>query len=345
MHRFFWSIEISNYIDPVRPWFHTLKSSGEYLGIRFGRIDPNTGSVDWNYKSHQDFDGIGAFAAILREQGVSIESLPTIALPTKFSWISFLRVLPQLLSPRKVLNWSEEVAATSAPHEPTIESPKAVAWHVFSKDETSEIIRISNGAGVTVNSLLLKHLDFAVRPSLDKPSESIPWMIPVNLRGMVMQNTDTGNHSSYVAVKISPHDQVQDVHQSIYKKLQRDEHWASWKAYELTRSLSEPIKQNMIDTNRAMLQWNVGSFSNLGVWDADCEIEHEYCAAPWVFAPPVLKCQMIGAGCITVQGRLGIMLQTHPALTASQEVASAWVRSWVKQIESDIPASIAQNAT
>lgn len=225
------------------------------------------------------------------------------------------------------------------PDEPTAEAPKAVAWHVFSASETDKIRRMSRRSGVTVNSMLVKHLDRAVRSSLDEPSEPVPWMIPVNLRGRVSQEKDTGNHSSYVAIKINSHDRVQNVHESIYKKLQREEHWANWKAYELTRSLSETKKQNLIDTNKAMLQWNVGSFSNLGVWDSECAIDDDYCAAPWLFAPPVLKCQMIGAGCVTFQGRLSVMLQAHPALTASEDLVKAWVDSWVKQIELDIPAA------
>jgi len=276
----------------------------------------------------------------LREQGVQQETLPKITHSTKVSWKPLFRALPQLLKPRKVLSWNDEALKSSAPDEPTIASPKAVAWHVFSKEETSEIKRISSDAMVTVNSLLLKHLDFSVRPSLANPTESIPWMVPVNLRGLVEQNTDTGNHSSYIAIKIGPQDRVQDVHRRIYNKIQRDEHWANWKAYEITSSLSESRKQNLIDTNRAMLQWNVGSFSNLGVWDSECEIEDEYFATAWLFAPPVLRCQMIGAGCITVQGRLGVMLHAHPALTTSQEIIDAWVQTWVKQIETGIPASM-----
>ena len=314
------------------------------MGIRFGRVDPETSEVDWIYKPHDEFDGIGGFGSILRDRGIVLESLPQKSYPPHNSWRALFRAIPQLVSPPKVLPWGADIMETSAPDEPTLDSPKAVAWHVYSEAETDKIKVASRQFGVTVNSLLLKHLTDAIRPFLDDPLESVPWMIPVNLRGGgVVQQSDMGNHSSYVAVKIAPDDSAQNVHRGIYEKMGREQHWANWKTYEVTRSLPELVKKNLIETNRAMLQWNIGSFSNLGVWDPDKEIKDPYCRAAWLFAPPVLRCQLIGAGCITFQGQLSIMLHVHPALTVSDEIVSEWMKSWVKQIDLEMAGVDALN--
>lgn len=309
---------------------------GEYIGIRFGRVDTESGQVDWIYKPHDKFDGIGGFGAILRDHDVSLEYLPQKIYPPQNHSAALVKALPQLLSPPKVLAWSKEVRTTAAPHEQTVNAPQAVAWHVFSEEQTKDIIRASSTKNVTVNSLLLRHLTAAIRPALNDPESSVPWMVPVNLRGKVVQEGDTGNHSSYVAVAVDSEDSVQKIHREIYEKIRRGEHWANWKAYELTRSLPHRIKKHLIETNRAMIQWNIGSFSNLGVWDPDKKIQDSFCSVPWVFAPPVLRCQLIGAGCITFQGQLGIMLQSHPALTVSEQFAAEWVSSWVEQIKLDM---------
>lgn len=312
---------------------------GEYIGIRYGKLDPDTDKVEWFYKPHSQYDGIGGFGDLLRNQGAQVKKLPELSYPLSRHWLDLPRALPQLAAPPRVLTWREEITRERNSSEPLQGAPSAVAWYVFGDNETSQIVSRCREMKVTVNSFLLKHLSEAVRSGLNHPDNPIPWMIPVNLRGVVTQHRDTGNHSSYVAVNVEPESSVQETHQSIYEKLGRGEHWANWKAYGLTRKLPTKIKKSLVDSNRAMIQWNVGSFSNLGVWDSEQLMADASGATPWLFAPPVLKCQMIGAGCLTFGGRLSLMLQTHPSLTTSDKVVSEWVNSWVKQIELDMPAA------
>lgn len=331
--------QITKFGDPVKPWFDTLEAMGEYIGIRYGKLDPESGEVDWIYRPHAQFDGIGGFGDILRCQGAQVRKLPELSSSIPQRWLDLPRALPELSKPPKVLAWREEITQSARSGETLREAPAAVAWHLFSKRETDQIVSHCRKMNVTVNSFLLKHLSEALRPGLQEPEEPIPWMIPVNLRGSITQDRDTGNHSSYVAVKIDSQYSIQATHKSIYNKLERGEHWANWKAYGLTKGLPINIKKALIDSNRAMIQWNVGSFSNLGVWDDEYLAIDPSVSTPWLFAPPVLKCQMIGAGCLTFGGRLSLMLQTHPSLTTSDKVVREWVNNWVKQIELDIPTA------
>jgi hypothetical protein len=112
---------------------------------------------------------------------------------------------------------------------------------------------------------------------------------------------------------------------------------AAWKGFTATRLTTPEIKMRMIETSRATSQWSVGAFSNLGVWDPEKQITAPECMGDWLFAPPVLRFQMIGAGCVTYRGRLALTLQIHPELTTSPQVANEWLRAWVREIEFGLP--------
>ncbi len=321
--------------DPIRPWFETLESLGEFAGIRFGRVSASTGAVEWMYLSHAEFDGIGGLAHLLRERGAIIEDLPNVTHPGPLSWWPFIRFLPTMLAPRRVLKWRPMKQGTKL--DTTCQPAPSVAFHIFDEEKTAMIRRMSRNGMVTVNSLLMKYLDRAVRPSLADPSCSIPWMIPVNLRGKVSQPKDTGNHSSYVGIQIYAAESAKDVQNHIYKALNKGQHLAAWQGFAATRNTTAKIKRLLIKANRATSQWSVGGFSNLGVWDPDRKITAPDCRGDWLFAPPVLRFQMIGAGCVTFQNRLTLTLQIHPELTTSPEVANEWLRAWVREIELGIP--------
>ncbi len=307
---------------------------GDFIGIRFGQIKPGSREVVWTYLSHTEYDGIGAFAKLLQDRGGETGDLPRITHPAKLSWWSFLRALPEMLGARKRLQWKKLPQGPSAAHDkPT----PAVAWHVFDEDQTSKIRRTARTAQVTVNSLLLKYLDRAVRPDLKDPSKANPWMVPVNLRGKVDRPQPTDNHSSYIGIRVYASEGVRDVHRHIYQSLEKGRHCANWKAFDATRFTSTGLKKRLIESDRATSQWNLGSFSNLGVWDSEKKIAAGDCQGAWLFAPPVLGIQMLGAGCVTFQGRLSLTLQVHPELTSSPEVPAKWIKRWVREIEHGFP--------
>lgn len=323
--------------DPIRPWFAALESLDEFIGIRFGRMAPGASEVEWTYLPHTDFDGIGGLAHLLRERGAEIGDLPQIPHPAALSWWSFVRALPGMLAPRKYLKWKPLKQGKQV--EKANQPAPAVAWHVFNEEDTAKIRWAARNADVSVNSLIIKHLDRAVRPFLQDPSSAVPWMIPVNLRGRVKQSTDKENHSSYIAIRIKASEGVKAVHRRIYAELEKGRHCANWKSYSAGKLLSEGMKKILILKDRAISQWNVGGLSNLGIWDWDKEITDERCLGDWFFCPPVLRSQHLGAGCVTFQGRLTLTLQVHPDLTTSPEVPAMWVKNWVREIELDFPIS------
>jgi hypothetical protein len=103
------------------------------------------------------------------------------------------------------------------------------------------------------------------------------------------------------------------------------------------------MKKFLLVNELATSQWNLGSFSNLGDWDPDKTITQTECNGDWLFAPPVLRCQLVGAGCVTFQNRLSLTIQTHPDLTTSPTVPQAWIQNWVKEIDIDVASVLAES--
>jgi NRPS condensation-like uncharacterized protein len=328
--------------DPISPWFIAAEELGEYIGIRFGRLSPGASEPEWIFLRHTDFDGIGGFAEILRAKGAEIPSLPQIKHPAPPSTITLVKNLLKSLGPRKRVRWGalERGASVNGGSQP----PQAVAWFVFDEDTTTQIRRVCRKTGVTVNSFLLKHLTKAIRPFLHDHSSTVPWMIPVNMRGKVVRTRDVENHSSYVGVKVRSYETVQDVHRTIYAAMGRGEHWANWHGYKLGRFLTAGMRRHLITTEKCMSQWNLGSFSNLGDWDSEKRITNPDCGGAWLFCPPVLRCQLLGTGCVTFQNRLSLTIQAHSDLTNSSTVPKAWVQAWVKEIEIDLASALAEPA-
>jgi hypothetical protein len=330
--------------DAISSWFLAAEELGEYIGIRFGRIPPGSNEPEWFFLRHADYDGIGGLAELLRRRGATVDHLLQIKYPAPPSWLPLLRALPKYFKPRQRLKWAEISKGINVTHEPA-DPPAAVAWHVFDESTTTRIRRVCRKLGVTVNSFLLKHLTKAIRPSLLDQSSVVPWMIPVNLRGKVVRDRDTANFSSYVAVQVRSYETAHDVHQNIYEALRRREHWANWYAYKLGRFLTAGMKKFLITKEWATSQWNLGGFSNLGDWDPDRAITEGDCRGAWLFCPPVLRCQVVGAGCVTFQNQLSLTLQLHPDLTTDMAVPKAWVSLWVKEIEMDLASLLEPAAT
>jgi NRPS condensation-like uncharacterized protein len=320
--------------DPINLWFDSAEQLGEYIGIRFGHIASGETNPEWIFLRHSDFDGIGGFAELLRRRGAKLGPLPQMKDTVSPSILSLIKNIPKFFKPRQRVKWmlADGKPLTSSSQKP----PAAVAWHVFEETATTSLRQACRKAGITVNSLLLKNLTKAIRPFLKDKSSMVPWMIPVNLRGKIVRDRDTANHTSYVGIKVHPNETVHHIHHNIYEAIGRKEHWANWYSYQLGRLTTGRMRRFLINKELAMSQWNLGSFSNLGDWDPEKKIAEAGCQGDWLFCPPVLRCQLIGAGCVTFQNRLSLMIQAHPELTADPAICQSWIQYWVKEIERDL---------
>ena len=133
-------------------WFQASEAMGDFMGIRYGRMAAGAQKVDWLFVSHCDCDGIGGFARLLRERGAEISSLPQTASPCRGVigplW-NLWRACRQDQGCARRDDWKRVEAPGSGPS-------KALAWHVFTEEETRRIRETGRLQGVTVNSHLWK---------------------------------------------------------------------------------------------------------------------------------------------------------------------------------------------
>jgi hypothetical protein len=301
-------------------WFRASEDAGDFMGIRYGRVAEGSGEVEWHFVSHCDCDGIGGFARLLRERGVETGKLPETKHPRR----GVIAPVWRLWRDSRRAGECAGRGDWSASDQPAAGVSGAVAWHLFTEDETREIGARCRRMNVTVNSFLLKHLDQAVRPGIRRPEAVIPWMIPVNLRGDIRHSDDTENHVSCVEARIALDDSPESIQQQILRRLARGEHRANHLLLMAGGILSHSAKVAYLKNDRAKPAGNIGAFSNLGVWDAEGENTDG-----WVFCPPVVTGQLLGAGCVTYRGRLGLAIQGHPALSSIPDVAAGWMSRWL----------------
>ncbi|MFN4874757.1 MAG: hypothetical protein ACK5JP_13200 [Akkermansiaceae bacterium] len=299
--------------NPSVAWFRASEAVGDFMGIRYGRI--TNGEVEWLEVSHCECDGIGGFLRLLRKQGLKNLAIPQ----TKHTCRGIVLPLCRLLSSKL----KKEICAERGDWKKT--APKTnIAWYLFTKDETQAILDHCRKHGVTVNSYLLHALDQAVRPEVSRSERKISWMIPVNLRGDVCYPDDTENHVSCVETKIAQDDTAATIHRKILHQLRRGEHRANHLLLNIGRIFTHQAKVKLLTKDRTKPVGNIGAFSNLGVWNPE-EITNE---DGWVFSPPVVLGQLLGAGCVTFQGRLGLATQGY---TESEKVGQRMQR-WVENI-------------
>ena len=269
------------------------------MGIRYGRVPEGSGEVEWHFVSHIECDGIGGFARLLRERGVDTGKLPEtkhrcrlVLVPLWNLWCDGRKESECAMRS----DWLETGRETGG--------SGAVAWHLFTAVETREMVTRCREQGLTVNSFLLKHLDQAVRPAIRKPEARIRWLVPVNLRGDIRDDDDTANHVSGVEVQIATDDSAEAIQAQILRRLKRGEHRANHLLVMAGGILSHAAKVSYLRKDRSKPAGSIGTFSNLGVWDVNSEP-----GDGWLFCPPVVTGQLLGAGCLTFQGRLGLAIQ------------------------------------
>ncbi len=291
------------------------------MGIRYGRVPQGSDEVEWHFVSHIECDGIGGLGRLLRELGIGIAKLPE----TKHPCRGVIAPLWNLWrDSRKAVKCAVRADWLSLGCGTRI--PEAVAWHLFTADETLEMVNRCRALGVTVNSFLLKHLDHAVRPGIAEPKARIRWLVPVNMRGDIEYDDDTANHVSCVETCIAPDDSIEAIQFDIIRRLKRGEHRANHLLFMAGGLLSHEGKVDLLGKERAKGNGNIGSFSNLGAWEVN-----DAAGDGWVFCPPVVSGQLLGAGCVTLQGRLGMAVQSHSSAPA---VVEGWMVHWLDLIRS-----------
>lgn len=301
------------------------------MGILYGRLPDADGQVEWFHVSHLESDGIGGFARMLEKQGIHVTHLPSVAVPCRGVIGPLWRYWQQrrgVTSSVRRQDWSQQPVP---PHQ----IPGDRAWHLFSEAQTQALLEACRRENITVTSLLLKLLDDAVRPQLGIPDAAIPWMVPVNMRsdGRVGSATCYANHVSCIDVLVAPQDTPQGIHRQLRDRLERGEHRATCLLMGLGKFFSQKCRQRLLARDRAKSTGTVGAFSNLGNWSPPGS---QRSSDGWLFCPPLGGGQRLAAGCVTFQGRLGLVIQAHPDPVSGEKFAQGWLARWLDLISAQV---------
>jgi hypothetical protein len=330
-------------IDWVAEMFRALRDCGEDIAIIFARLDDEangkTSAPLWKTLAHDEYDGVSGFSALLAQMGVSPGAMPVLR-EGRASWrrrarglLAVLRMMPVRRQRwRLSFDWERRVSFLP-PH-------MRVAWTLFDAAQTAALVSAAKSAGVTVNTLLLHHLDTAVRAQWVAPGADTRWMLPVNMRGAVTRPASNPPHMSFLAADLAAMPPtLPELQGHIDRALSTAQHWGMWSLLQLGRVLGEKGMRADIRKRERQGHGATGMFSNLGVWNTEG-------AGHWLFCPAITRVYPIGAGCITVNGRLALTLQLHDALGGSLDSAQAtlddWVRSCTAAIASTAPCDMAQ---
>jgi hypothetical protein len=323
-------------IDWVAEVFSAMRDCGEDISIVYGhkkagahaRADPQ-----WFELQHNQFDGIGGLAHLLRQQGFRVDRLPILQ-GDKFTFWRGLRglcaVFPTLKTRRR--RWRQFDGSRAVRFSPV---GLRVAWHVFNEEETRKIVAAAKDAQVTVNTWLLSHLDTAVTHQLAPPSISRRWMVPVNLRGAVTRHAESPPHMSFLCVDLGDSTSMIQLQGRIDESKRRAYHWGAWlmlNAGKLTGAAA--LRKDIRNREKNEHGWT-GIFSNLGVWATPG-------AGSWVFCPAISRVYPVGAGCITMNGCMALAIQLHDAFGANLRPAYSLLEAWSQRCLPEQPAHAGQ---
>lgn len=308
--------------DWVAEMFSALRDCGEDISIVYGEQTSASGHGEprWIELPHDRYDGISGLAALLRLQRLRVEHLPELR-GDRFGALrglrGFLSILPAIKVRRQ--QWASPFHWTRSVR--FLPPGQRVAWRVLTEEQTRAIVAAAKAAGVTVNTYLLFHLDGAVSAELVAQGASRRWMIPVNLRGAVTRPAVEPPHMSFLGVDLERKPSLQAMQALVDRYRQRGYHWGMWIMLHMGRLLGAEGMRRDIRKREKQQHGTTGMFSNLGAWEVEG-------AADWMFCPAVTRVYPVGAGCLTLNGRMALTVQLHDALGRSVQTADALLQGW-----------------
>lgn len=309
-------------IDWVAETFSSLRDCGEDISIVYGKNSGSPADTEprWFELQHNEYDGVSGLARLLREQGLRVEKLPVLrddrltffrGLQGVFACLPGLKVRRQQW--KSGFDWTRPVSFLPV--------NQRVAWRLFTEAQTESVVAAAKAAGVTVNTYLLFHLDRVVSAELTPPTAGTRWMIPVNLRGAVTRPAVDPPQMSFLAVDVERGASARQLQASIDRLKRNGFHWGMWLMLQLSRLVGVDGMRREVRKREKQEFGATGMFSNLGVWDIAG-------AGNWIFCPATTRSYPVGAGCITISGRMAVTMQLHDGLGRDLQTSRSLLEAW-----------------
>lgn len=319
--------------DRLGEWFAGMEeSTGENFEFSLVRCRGRDAPPEWFFMEHDAHDGIGGLAHILRKEGSDLV-VPQLRGTDRPSWFPMTIAAIRCLFRRypKILQW-KKVDRGWKPHGSREERrPKAVAWSLFSREETQRLHQIAKSQGVSLNSWLLWGLKEAILPHLVPNTGKVEMLLPVNMRGGVDAERDTGSLASTIDVFFPPDTSAVQIHALIREQFKRRAHWGVWQLAAMLMSLGTKIIPYIVKMESQV--YKHGSFTNLtDLWSVEAKNGGADNEEWWIGMNPVFRTRPVGTCVLTWCGRLSLSLQLHQSLSRDPEEAAAWMAAWRKAV-------------
>lgn len=307
--------------DIHRHWFDCLERMGESFQFRLGRYRPGMNQPEWFELPHQDFDGLGGLAHVLRttqKTSLPLPALATVQLPSTIRrWMAAARLLCRRpAQPRRWLRPSEGSARWAE---------AARAWTLFSAEETIALRTNARNHGVSLNAWLLWGLAGTCLPHLAPGRQGAAWIVPINMRGAVAAERDTDNLASILDIAFPLPAAPSDVDAALRTEQRKLAHFGAWQLLQLVGRLHPRLQEAVVRHESRVPKH--GSFSNLGRL-ASADASKADAPEWWMAFNPVIESRPIGMACLTWHDRMAVTLQIHPVLGCSEPEAEHWLTAW-----------------
>ncbi|MDP6959105.1 MAG: hypothetical protein QF645_09885 [Planctomycetota bacterium] len=300
-------------------WFTCLKELGETIDIRFERKETGSEKTETFFRSHEVFDGIGAFQDILEKEGIPAPSTPQLDPKWKRPGI-FKRLVAMWRAATYPINWEVQWKKRITP-----KGENLFLSHAFSKEETNAIRQAAKKAGCGMTAYLLIPLNRVLLQELIDPDEHPQlWQVPVNLRS----GEESNNRSSYIAMEFSEGETTASFTSKFQDRLQKNIHWGVWGLGAFVGRWMKPMARKWV--RRHYENQNppfVGSFANIGNW-----VVPQKEAETWALSGIVTKIRPLGAAAMTFNGRLSLSLLFHNTLENDPAKVSHLLDLWKKGV-------------
>ena len=313
----------------VGEWFYALEELGEYPYSHFGRVDHRSGEVRWTLLHHRDFDAYGGFCHVIRSEGAAFE-MPLPPPRPQASWLTKLVGLVRYIRESR-LRSTEWIAydRNLPPYE------RAPQYHLFTEAETATIKARAKAQGISPQFHSLYHLNRVIAQHLLKPEQRDNWwMIPVNMRGAVVETPNWHNYSTYISTQIAPDTQPQEIQAQIRTRLVRQLHWAAWTFMLAGKWFGKKGIRKSLRYYRENDHCWVGGhtfveFDLRRVTGNDPTYCDRY---SWTGTPPVTRSHPIAATGIISNGRLALALNAHPGLVHDPALLRSLLMEWARAL-------------
>lgn len=306
-----------------------IEEQGDPINMIIGRYHRDTDNIDWYIRPHSQSDGIAAMTDLLIGDGFTIKTQPH----RKKAWkpgffqsiVLFIRHLATIRY--HAYSWS---------HREPKKRGNALCFTAafYDKGVWTKLTRHAHKQKVSVNSVMLSALNQACCECLltSLPSKTT-WAIPVNMRGVVTEGSDSGNVTSNITVRISPNATSLELDRKFKTGFKKGLHWGAWIFSYVISMAGKPGLRLVLGKGKA--GW-MGVFSNMGKWPGSAATGTIDDNITYFGGPPVNLLMPICSTCLIWNNRMTVSLQLHPSISSSPDDTQRTMERWVEILKQDV---------